>query len=166
MAGRSLLVLKFGGTSMGTRDSISRVIEIVRAQVRQSVVLTVVSAMAGVTDRLLGLGRESLLGKSRSVETEIQSLRALHDDTFGSLTSSPNVQNWMRGFLDKQFQEVREISQGILLLREFSGRIQDKLLSYGEILSSTLLARTLHTMDGRFCHSDARDWTVAEWTRQ
>src|ERR1041384_5141516 len=166
MAGRSLLVLKFGGTSMGTRDSISRVIEIIRTQARQSGVLTVISAMAGVTNRLLGLGQEALRGKSRSVEAEIQSLRALHEDTFGALTSSPSFQNWMRGFLDQQFQEVREISHGILLLREFSNRIQDKILSYGEILSSTLLARILQTMDDRFCHSDARDWTVAEGTRQ
>ena len=166
MAGRSLLVLKFGGTSMGTRDSISRVMEIIRTQARLSEVLTVVSAMAGVTDRLLGLGQEALLGKARGVETEIQSLRALHEETFGSLTSSPSYQNWMRGFLDKQFQEIREISHGILLLREFSRRIQDKLLSYGEMLSSTLLARTLQTIDDRFCHSDARDWTVAEGTRE
>ena len=71
MAGRSLLVLKFGGTSMGTRDSISRVMEIIRTQARLSEVLTVVSAMAGVTDRLLGLGQEALLPDFQPLLSEL-----------------------------------------------------------------------------------------------
>ena len=55
---------------------------------------------------------------------------------------------------------------GISLLKEFSDRTLDKLLSYGEILSANLLAKALRAQDAHFCYSDARDWIVAAPSRQ
>lgn len=163
---RSLLVLKFGGTSMGAEDSIRRVMAIVRAQTLLCRVVTVVSAMAGVTDRLLALGPAALRGSSGKLESELESLRSSHEKTFLSLAKPSAYRIWVERFLNKQFLEIREIIHGISLLHEYSDRTRDHLMSYGEILSSGLLAKALHEVEPHFCHSDARDWMVAEWTRQ
>jgi aspartokinase/homoserine dehydrogenase 1 len=160
------LVLKFGGTSMGTVDSIRTVADIVRDQSDRGPVVTVVSAMAGVTDRLLETGTDSLLGKRNKVENALTQLKELHEKTFASLASSPGSQRWIQSFIRKQFEEIAAITHGILLLSEFTGRTRERLLSYGEILSSRLLASVLKNLSSRFCHSDAREWIVAEWTRQ
>jgi aspartokinase/homoserine dehydrogenase 1 len=165
MAQRNLLVLKFGGSSMGSRDSIDRVMEIVQNHSRPAPIVIVVSAVAGVTDRLLALGRDALLGKTARFESERIGLRKLHEENFLPLTA-PKDQKWLQQFLDQQFGDIREIAYGISLLKEFSDRTLDKLLSYGEILSANLLAKALQARDARFCYSDARDWIVAEPNRQ
>jgi len=166
MPDRKILVLKFGGTSLGNRDSVARVMEVVRGLSRSSTIITVTSAMAGVTDRLLALGTDALSGKSRKASAALSLLRTLHEDAFESLAASSKTGEWIRRFLDQQFVEITGIVQGISLLGEFSDKTRDKLLSYGEILSSNLLARLLADDGGPFIHSDARDWIVAEWNAQ
>ncbi len=162
MQNRRLVILKFGGSSMGGRDSIRRVMDIVREQCRTRPVVTVVSAMGGVTDRLLGAGEDSLRRRPKKVEEALTALAALHEETFTSLTDGDGSRRWIRRFVADQFGQIRAITQGIILLHEFSDRTRDKLLSYGEILSSRLLARVLQDLSGEFCHSDARDWIVAD----
>ena len=174
MSGRrrqnSILVVKFGGTSLGDEGSVRQVMGIVRAQHAVSPVVTVVSAMGGVTDGLLGIGRHALEGRERRIETQLERLRLLHERTFLALGASEvatsgalrRYENWIRTFLEDQFREIREIVHGILLLRELSERTKDRLVSYGEILSSNLLAKALEYRDPVFVHSDARRWIVAE----
>jgi aspartokinase/homoserine dehydrogenase 1 len=164
MSNRKLLVLKFGGSSLRDHAAITQVINIVRSQSRLGPLVTVVSAMSGVTDRLLGIGKISLHGKHRKVESALEDLRSLHRENFASLAESQGTRDWIERFLDVQFAEIRGITEGIHLLREFSERTRDKLLSYGEILSSNLLARVLKDNGGPFRHSDARDWIVGERT--
>jgi bifunctional aspartokinase / homoserine dehydrogenase 1 len=162
MRNRNLVVLKFGGTSMGNADSIRRVMEIIQGQRLERPVITVVSAMAGVTDRLLGIGADSLHSKSKKVDLSLTELADLHERTFCTLTESEASRAWIKRFVADQFSEVRAITHGIILLREFSAKTRDKLLSYGEILSSRLLAKVLQDVSAKFCHSDARDWVVAD----
>ena len=162
----SLLVLKFGGTSMGNSEAIGRVSDIVRARRSAGPVVTVVSAMAGVTDRLLRLGQEALRGQPRRIEGEVDSLRRRHEETFLALESGAGYRAWVGQFLERCFGEIAALLRGIGLLGEFSARSSDKLLSYGEILSSRLLAEALAASDKDFCFSDARDWIVADMTRE
>src|SRR4029450_1449867 len=107
MAQRNLLVLKFGGSSMGSRDSIDRVMEIVQNHSRPALIVIVVSAMAGVTDRLLALGRDALLGKTARLESERIRLRKLHEENFLPLTA-PKDQKGLRQFLDQQVGGIPE----------------------------------------------------------
>jgi bifunctional aspartokinase / homoserine dehydrogenase 1 len=162
MRNRKLVVLKFGGTSMGNADSIRRVMEIIEGQCSERPVITVVSAMAGVTDWLLAVGADSLQRNPRKVDSALAALAELHESTFCALTDSEQSRAWIRRFVASQFGDVRAITHGILLLREFSLRTRDKLVSYGEILSSRLLARVLQDRSPKFCHSDARNWVVAD----
>ncbi len=166
MKKKDILVLKFGGTSMRDTDAINRVMTIVLAESRNSSVATVVSAMAGVTDKLLELGGLCLDEKERKAEELVQGLYDLHEGTFAGLTFASSSRDWIRLFLDQTFGEIRSVARGILLLGEFSDRTRDKLLSYGEILSSSLLACTMREGDARFCHADARDFVVAERERR
>ncbi len=126
--------------------------------------MTVVSAVSGVTDRLLEMGHKALQRKRQQVYSELDSLRSLHWENFASLTDSAATKDWMEGFLETHFTEMRGLADGIHLLREFSDRTRDKLLSYGEILSSGLLARILRENGDVFRHADARDWITGEWT--
>jgi len=166
MPRRDILVFKFGGTSMKNRDAIVRVMDILQSNAESQQVVSVVSAMSGVTDSLLGIGNNALLRKKGDVEKSLQRLRELHSENFRALATNNDARNWIDEFLERTFAEVRSIAQGIYLLREFSDRTREKLISYGEILSSVLLARVLNSRDSRYCHSDARDWVVAQWTAQ
>ncbi|HYK89579.1 MAG TPA: bifunctional aspartate kinase/homoserine dehydrogenase I, partial [Acidobacteriota bacterium] len=166
MANRKPLVLKFGGTSLRSCEAIAQVMEIVRGQAKSGPLVTVVSAMSGVTDRLLELGHKALERKRQQVYSELDALRSLHWENFAPLTNSAGTKDWIERFLELHFAEIRGITDGIYLLREFSEKTRDKLLSYGEILSSGLLARVLKDSGGSFRHSDARDWIVGEWTPQ
>ncbi len=167
MAEENIQVLKFGGSSVGHLDGIRNVIEIVHTERRKHKVVTVVSAMGGVTDRLLDLGTDCMHGRKRSLDKGLSEIYRRHIEAFSPLAESSSTREWMRSFLDGQLAEMKAIAQGVLLLREFSDRTRDKLLSYGEILSSNLLARVIGDRSGlRFCHSDAREWIVAHWHRQ
>jgi len=151
---------------MGGRDAIGRVMEIVRAHAGSGPVLTVVSAMAGVTDRLLRLGEDALRGRANRVAAEVASLRRLHEETFSALDDDAEYRDTIARFVAERFGEIEAILHGIGLLGEFSTRTSDRLLGYGEILSSRMLADLLAVRNPRFCHSDARQWIVADLTRE
>ena len=164
MANKKILVLKFGGSSLRDSDAITKAMQIMLNQARLGPLVTVVSAVGGVTDRLLDVGHKALQGKRAQVESELEDLISLHRKSFASLAEHAATREWIDRFLDLQFKEIADIAKGVHLLGEFSDRTRDKLLSSGEILSSCLLARVLKDNGGRFRHSDARDWIVGEWT--
>ena len=166
MASRKLTVLKFGGTSMGSRDAVERVMSILVGQVKKGPVLTVVSAMSGVTDSLLNLGHAALERKDQVVDETIRRIEEMHVAAFQPLAGNDESGKWVGDFTHRQLLEVGKLAHGISLLGEFTGATSDKLLAFGEILSSSLLARTLADRDPRFCHVDARDTVVVERTRE
>jgi aspartokinase/homoserine dehydrogenase 1 len=139
--------------------------EISWLKARECPVIVVVSAMAGVTDRLLELGSDCLVQQKSKITGRIQALHASHAEAFLPLAPGLGTKTWIREYLHQQFAEISAIAEGIRLLGEFSDKTRDKLVSYGEVLSSVLLARVLRDSHGPFRHSDARDWLVAEWTR-
>ncbi len=139
--------------------------EILSRESRNVPVVAVVSAMAGITDRLLALGSDSLTAQKSKTRDTIQDLRLTHANAFLPLAKSSPAKAWIQELLERQFAEISAVAEGIRLLHEFSDKTRDKLVSYGEILSSMLLAHILRDAFGSFRHSDARDWLVAEWTR-
>jgi aspartokinase/homoserine dehydrogenase 1 len=139
--------------------------EIAWLKSRECPVVVVVSAMSGITDRLLELGSNCLVMQRSKIRDIIQTLHTCHSEAFLPLAPTVAAKNWIRDYVQRQFSEISAIAEGIRLLHEFSDKTRDKLISYGEILSSTMLARVLRDCHGCFRHSDARDWLVAEWTR-
>lgn len=144
------VVLKFGGTSVRDAQMIRAAAGIVlkeRARPGSPTPLVVVSAAGGVTNRLCDLLEAAQRGESEPILTE---LRARHDEILDALGLPIDL-------LAARFDELRDLSHGIQLLREVTPRTWDLVLSYGEFLLAPIFAAHL-CAEG----VPARAWTAGE----
>ena len=143
-----MLVMKFGGSSVESAAAIERVAEIVRARVPQPVVV-VVSAIGKTTNRLLDLAQDAVNGRRIAALIKFDDLRAHHfeiADHFGA-----------NALIDAPFAELAELIRGLAVLGELTPRSLDAIASYGERLSSLIVARALEAQ-----HIDARDYLITD----
>lgn len=143
----TLIVLKFGGTSVGGPEPIRRLGEIVRRCLGEKPVV-VVSAMSGVTNRLFRLADLAVLGSSW--EADFASLGEHHRSCLRDLGLDPSL-------LDQLFQELEKLIQGIALIRECTLRTKDYLVSFGERLSVRMVAAHLRNVGVEASAFDAFD---------
>lgn len=125
-----MIVLKFGGTSVGGPEPIKRLAEIVRRCLQRKP-LIVVSAVAGVTNRLFRLADLALSGADWAVD--FRALEDLHAGILKELKLEPSV-------MGSLFEELRGLARGISLIRECSPKTKDYLVSFGERLSARIVA--------------------------
>jgi len=131
-------VLKFGGSSVGTTDAISKVIAIVKARVQTTPTIVVVSAMSGVTDQLILLGQTAAQGNQAYI-TMLQSLAQKHENAVHALL--PTTQSTSAMTMVKQLIQELESNCSIIFNESLlTMRMQDCLMSYGEMLSSKIIA--------------------------
>jgi aspartokinase/homoserine dehydrogenase 1 len=130
-------VLKFGGTSVANAANIKKVKDIVLSKKRAKTVV-VVSALGGVTDLLLECGSLASRGES-CYKTSLQKITDRHLTTVKELLPLNN-QSSVLSFVMQQFNEVQDICNGIFLLQDFTDRTKDRILSYGELISSQIIA--------------------------
>lgn len=128
-------VVKFGGTSVGTPEAIDRLIGIVDASGFR---IVVVSAFSGVTDSLVKAARHALAGDA-SHRTAMAELKTRHMDMAGALIPE-SAHARLNPVLDAIFSELEGVLLGISLLHELSPRALDLVMSFGERLSSTIIA--------------------------
>ena len=123
-----MIVMKFGGSSVGAPDGVARVVEITRGRLSRSPVV-VVSAFRGVTDDLLALGRKALEGRLDRLEA----VERRHRDAARGLglDFAP---------LEPLLAELSELARGVSLLKELTPRTLDRLAGFGERLSARLVA--------------------------
>ena len=131
-------VLKFGGSSVGTPEAISKVIAIVKARVQDSPAVVVVSAMSGVTDQLILLAQSASQG-NEAYKTIIQHLEQKHLDAVRALLPIQQ-QSGTLSMVKQLMNEIESNCDGLFMLRELTMRMQDRLIGYGEILSSKIIA--------------------------
>ena len=131
-------VLKFGGSSVGTTDAISKVIAIVKARVQTKPIIVVVSAMSGVTDQLILLGQTAAQG-NEAYQTMVQSLAQKHEDAVIALLPTAQQASAL-SMVKALIQEIESHCATIFNEGVFSLRMQDCLMSYGEIVSSKIIA--------------------------
>ena len=131
-------VLKFGGSSVGTTTAISKVIAIVKARVQTTPSIVVVSAMSGVTDQLILLGQTAAQG-NEAYQTMIQSLRQKHEDAVLALLPTAQQASGLN-MVKALIQEIESHCASIFNESVLTLRMQDCLMSYGEILSSKIIA--------------------------
>jgi aspartate kinase len=126
-----MIVMKFGGSSVGAPDRIARVVDIVKGRLKRRPVI-VVSAFRGVTDELLELGRDALKGDL----SRIPALEKRHRETAAALgvDAAP---------IEPLIQELGELARGVSLLKELTPRTLDRLAGYGERLSVRLVAAAM-----------------------
>jgi aspartate kinase len=140
---KPLRIVKFGGTSVGDAVRIRKVVEIIRDAARYSDVVVVVSAMSGVTNKLVEAATRSEAGDFPPVERILQELHDRHRTVLAELIHSPAMRNEIGQNVEEIFQEGTRLCQGTALLRELTLRVRDSISSLGERLSAPIVAAVL-----------------------
>src|SRR6266852_8107338 len=133
-----MIVMKFGGTSVGGAEAIERVAKIVCSRSKQSPVV-VVSAMAKVTDQLVAMGHKAATGDCDASVGLLQSLRERHLQAALELLG-PKKCAALVPKLEAVFSDLERFLRGLAAVRELTPRGSDYLLSFGELLSSLIVA--------------------------
>ena len=129
---KNIIVAKFGGTSMGNAQSIRQVAEIIKGY---DSIVAVVSATSGTTDQLIELAEKALAGENW--EESFQNLVSKHENIINELEIELD--------LSPYFENLRKLLQGISLILELSLSAKDRLLTFGERISSQILAKLLNS---------------------
>jgi len=136
-----MIVMKFGGTSVEDAPSIERVTEIIRARLHLKPVV-VVSAMGKTTRKLLQAAEASASGDARTTLRIIADLKTRHVSEARRLVTKSEDRE-VFALIDKHFDELKKLLEGLAILGEVPPRGLDKILAYGELLSSAVLTDAL-----------------------
>jgi aspartate kinase len=140
---RPLRIMKFGGTSVGDAACIRRVAEIVRSAACDSDLVVVVSAMGGVTNRLLEAAMRAEAGDRSSAAAIFLNIRSQHDTAVNSLIHSPDQRSAVLRKMEECYEQGERLYQRGDAQREFTLRDRDAISSLGERLSAPLVAGAL-----------------------
>ncbi|WP_053969731.1 bifunctional aspartate kinase/homoserine dehydrogenase I [Mangrovimonas sp. ST2L15] len=133
-------VLKFGGTSVGSVENINQVIGILKEYSEENKVIAVVSAVGGITDKLLKSGYLAQI-KDESYISEFEEIKSIHLNILSNLI--PNCPKPTLEALEKKLNRLKSLLDGIYLINELSPKTSDKLVSFGELLSSFIIAEAM-----------------------
>lgn len=148
-------VLKFGGTSVGSVQAIKQVFAIVQNQAIQNKLVVVVSAMGGTTDVLINAGIAAA-NADESYKDLIKQIELRHLETVKELVPV-QTQSSALSLIKKLCNEIEDLCNGIFLLGELSSRTKDKLVSYGELMSSQMMAASFNAYGLETAWKDSRD---------
>lgn len=130
-------VLKFGGTSVGSVESILSVKKIVEAE--KVPVVVVVSALGGITDKLIKTSKLALAG-DLSYQSEFDEIAGRHHQMIEAVIPSGEKKERLLETIDALLDELKSIYQGVYLIRDLSPKTSAAIVSYGERLSSNIVA--------------------------
>ena len=151
-------VLKFGGTSVANAENMNKVSNIVQqtlVRMPQSKTIVVVSALGGVTDVLLQSGGMAAAGDENYKEL-LQKVEQRHLEAVKALipvTQQSSVLSWVK----QRCNEIEDICNGVFLLGELSTRTKDRIVSFGELLSSKIIAARLQAQGVENTWVDSRE---------
>ena len=129
-------IMKFGGTSVGSVDSILRVKQIIEAE--QEPTIVVVSALGGVTDQLIRTAMMATQGNI-AYEAEFEGMVRRHDEMIQQVIPSGSKKRTLEKKIHGLLDELKDIYQGLFLLKDISSNMEDTVVSYGERLSSLIV---------------------------
>ena len=130
--------MKFGGTSVGSAKSIQSVKQIIEAT--ETPVIVVVSALGGITDKLIETSRKAAQGDA-SYEEGFREIVSRHIDMVQTIFTAEQDRIDMMQQTGELLGELKDIFQGIYLIKDLSQKTSDTIVSYGERLSSLIVAR-------------------------
>ena len=154
----SMKVLKFGGTSVGSVESILSLKRIVESQTQP--VIVVVSALGGITDKLIETSLLALRG-DKTYKTELEAMVSRHHDMVDAVVDDSAERERLTGEIDSMMEDLRSIYYGVYLIRDLSEKTMAAIESYGEQLSSKIVAAVV---DGARLF-DSRDFIKTEKKR-
>src|SRR6516225_2654045 len=138
-----LRVMKFGGTSVGDAACIARTAQIIAKGAAEGRCVAVVSAMSGVTNRLIEAAKSAQTGNAKEAGSLIDALQAQHESALEALLDDDAEKAAVREKLRDVLAEGRRFCEGTALLRELTTRTLDAISSLGERLSAPLVAAKL-----------------------
>ncbi|MBP3850133.1 MAG: bifunctional aspartate kinase/homoserine dehydrogenase I [Prevotella sp.] len=132
-------VMKFGGTSVGSVKSILSLKKIVEAEARTQPVVVVVSALGGITDKLIATSEIALKGDERWKE-EFDAMVTRHHQMIDTIITDNQKRVDLFNKVDQLFDQLKSIYYGVYLIHDLSEKTQAAIVSYGERLSSNIVA--------------------------
>jgi aspartate kinase len=157
-----LVVMKFGGTSVEDAAAIRRTADIVAGRIARGLQpVVVVSAMARVTDQLLNAATAAGRGDKASAIAAGVAIRARHHHTAAELIPVSDLAA-ITAFLDEHFDALDELLRGLAAVGELTPRTTDIVASYGERLSSRMVAAAFAARGIDAVHVDARDCIITD----
>lgn len=137
-----MIVMKFGGTSVGSAERILQLISIVKKRTEHSPVVVVVSAMSGVTN-LLEEACNKAAAQDESFKAVVEAIARRHDECIGSIPFSPLVSSKLIVQVREPIQRLGEICKGLFLVGDLTAKTKAHIMSYGELLSSRIVAAAM-----------------------
>lgn len=134
--------MKFGGTSVGSVKSILSVKQIVEKEAKRQSVIVVVSALGGITDQLLRTARMACKGDN-GWKASYQQMVERHHSMIDTIFQDPIDKVELFNQTDALLEQLRSIFFGVNLIQDLSQRTEDVIVSYGERLSSRIVARLI-----------------------
>src|SRR5215469_104225 len=155
-----MIVMKFGGTSVESAEAIERVAKIVASR-RQRLPVVVVSAMAKVTDQLVSMGQKAASGDSDGALELQRDMRERHFQAAKELLGAKRAAT-LAPRLATHFAELENFLRGLAAVRELTPRGSDYLLSFGELLSSIIVADAFAVRGLNAAWVDSRECLVTD----
>ncbi|MBQ0060420.1 MAG: bifunctional aspartate kinase/homoserine dehydrogenase I [Bacteroidales bacterium] len=132
-------VLKFGGTSVGSVNSILNLKQIVENAAKEEEVIVVVSALGGITDKLINTSKQAAEGNGAYI-TSYDEIVTRHHEMIHAIINDPERQVALLHEVDALLNELKDIYQGVFLIRDLSPKTSAAIVSYGERISSRIAA--------------------------
>ena len=132
-------VLKFGGTSVGSVKSILCLKSIVEREAKHQEVVVVVSALGGITDKLLETSRQAYKG-DESWKDNYKAIVDRHHSMIDTIITDTADREVLFNKVDALFEQLQSLFYGVFLIHDLSHKTQDAIVSYGERLSSNIVA--------------------------
>lgn len=134
-------VLKFGGSSVATSENINKAITIVKDSAYNTQVIVVVSALGGITDVLLEAGNLACIG-DENYKNQFKLIEERHLKVIRELIPVGN-QSGVLGHVKKMLNKLEATLEGVFLINELSAKTSDKIVSFGELLSSFIVVEAM-----------------------
>jgi aspartokinase/homoserine dehydrogenase 1 len=153
-------VLKFGGTSVANADNINKVVAIVQKAIQRDKTIVVVSAFGGVTDKLLAAGALAS-GAFESYKDTLIEIEHRHIEAVKALVpiaKQSSILSWVK----QRCNEIEDICNGVFLLGELSDRTRDRIVSYGELISSQIVTARLKAVGAEAAWKDSRELIITD----
>ena len=155
-----MIVMKFGGSSLESTSAIRRVSEIVRSR-RPKHPVVVVSAMGKTTNALLAMAADASQGKRAEAQTQLRATEDFHRREAQPLVSEAHRKE-LDTLLTDHFRDLGEIVEGLCAVSELTPRSLDAVASYGERLSSRIVALAFESAGIPSLHLDSRNVIVTD----
>jgi aspartokinase/homoserine dehydrogenase 1 len=157
-----MLVVKFGGTSVGTKGAISHLLSILKdGEHAGRTIVVVVSALSGITDELIGAASAALEGGAPLGSSLTGEMKRRHFELSEAFLDREEKED-ADAEIEATFSELDRMLDGIGILRELSPRILDGIMSFGERLSAPLVASILRSWGIHAAYLDSRELILTD----